>query len=197
MCTKEAKQYDRAMALLERGTLGKLRHVLLSEVNGRILEIGAGTGVNLPIYTQASHVTAVDVDAKKLAGTAVRRETAVVPFTICQANAQQLPFANHQFDNVVGTLVFCSIPQPEKALAEIRRVLKPNGRLFLLEHVRGQNPIMQRVTDWLHPAWFALQKECHLNRETAVTVQNNGFVIEQTTVHGWGILQMIRARPAA
>ena len=107
-----------------------------------------------------------------------------------------MPFASNQFDVVVGTLVFCSIPQPEVALAEIRRVLRPNGRLLLLEHTRGHGPISRRFTDWLQPLWFAMQGECHLNRETAVTVQNAGFTIEHSSVHGYGLLQMMRASVA-
>jgi ubiquinone/menaquinone biosynthesis C-methylase UbiE len=96
---------------------------------------------------------------------------------------------------VVSTLVFCSIPEPMMALAEIKRVLRPDGRFLLLEHVRGLNPVAQRLTDWLHPAWFALQHECHLNRETAVSVQAAGFHIEETSSHGWGVIQMIKAVP--
>jgi hypothetical protein len=73
--------------------------------------------------------------------------------------------------------------------------LRPDGRLLLLEHVRGLTPVMRRLTDWLHPLWFALQGECHLNRETARTVAAAGFNIVETSTHGWGLLQRIIARP--
>lgn len=192
MPTKEAEQYDRALKVLELTGIRRLRQILLDNVTGVVLEVGTGTGANLPVYDHAERVVGIDIDVKKLTGTAVR--TTTIPFDISQADAHRLPFADNQFDNVVGTLVFCSIPQPALALTEIKRVLKPNGRLFLLEHVRGQNPVMQRVTDWLQPAWFALQGECHLNRETAVTVVQSGFELEEISVHGWGLLQMMRAK---
>ncbi len=134
----------------------------------------------------------IDLNIDHLAG-ALTRENGT-PFGISCANAHHLPFGNGRFDNIVSTLVFCSIPQPPLALAEIRRVLKPNGRFYLLEHVRGQNPVSRRFTDWLQPAWFALQHECHLNRETAVTLQEAGFTIEESSTHGFGLLQMMVAK---
>jgi ubiquinone/menaquinone biosynthesis C-methylase UbiE len=161
-----------------------------------VLEIGVGTGANLPFYNGAvSQVTAVDINPARLTDTLVRARAVNgrIPIHIGAADAQQLPFADDQFDTVLGTLVFCSIPDPMAALAEIKRVLKVNGRFLLIEHVRGQNPITQRLTDWLHPAWFALQRSCHLNRETAVTVQAAGFHIEETSTHGWGVIQLIKA----
>ena len=193
MSSPEAKQYNRVMNLFERAGLNRLRKRMLTAVQGEILEIGTGTGINLPIYNGASRITGIDVSRERLLGTAER--VAKRPFTISVADAQQLPFADDVFDNVVGTLVFCSIPHPELALAEIKRVLRPNGRLYLLEHVRGLTPISRRLTDWLQPAWFALQGECHLNRETAVTVKSAGFTIEKKSQHGRGLLQMIQAMP--
>jgi ubiquinone/menaquinone biosynthesis C-methylase UbiE len=191
MSTVEAKRYNRGMRFLEIASLQRLRHMLLDEVNGRVLEIGTGTGVNLPIYQNTSHVTGIDVNNDRLSGTTER--VAKRPFSVTVADAQYLPFPDNHFDNVVGTLVFCSIPHPAQALAEIKRVMQPNGRLYLLEHVRGLNPITQRLTDWFHPLWFSLQHECHLNRETAVSVQQAGFHIERSSAHGWGLLQMLTA----
>lgn len=192
----EVKRYDRGMWLLENYGLKRLRRMLLREVHGEVLEIGVGTGANLPFYNgEVARITAVDVNPARLVGT-MKRAQAVNgrhPTHIGAADAQQLPFPDNQFDTVVSTLVFCSIPEPMTALAEIKRVLRPNGRFLLLEHVRGLNPITQRLTDWLHPAWFALQHECHLNRETAVSVQAAGFHIEETNMHGWGIIQTIKA----
>ncbi len=191
MSSPEAKRYDRGLWLLEAASLRRLRRQLLAGVTGHVLEVGMGTGANLPLYERPSFIAGIDLRPEHLAGAVAR--TAQLPVGISCANAQQLPFGDGRFDNVVSTLVFCSIPQPEEALAEIRRVLKPNGRLWMLEHVRGQNPISRRLTDWLHPAWFALQGECHLNRETAVTVRQAGFTIEQSSTHGFGVIQMIKA----
>jgi ubiquinone/menaquinone biosynthesis C-methylase UbiE len=191
MSTIEAKQFDRGMRWLERWGIGHLRRKLLHGVTGRVLEVGAGTGANLPLYGRFTQTTLVDIKPDRLQ---LARQKSAKPDTPATcADAHNLPFASDQFDVVVGTLVFCSIPHPELALAEIKRVLRPDGRLLLLEHTRGHGPISRRFTDWLHPLWFALQGECHLNRETAVTVQNAGFTIEHSSVPGYGLLQMMKA----
>jgi ubiquinone/menaquinone biosynthesis C-methylase UbiE len=192
MTTKAAERYDRGLWLLEVSSLQKLRQKLLRQVQGNVLEIGVGTGVNLPFYNGVNFVAGIDLRPDMMAGTFTREKTP--PFGVSCANAHHLPFANGRFDNIVSTLAFCSIADPPQALSEIRRVLKPNGRFYLLEHVRGQNPVSQRLTDWLQPAWFALQGECHLNRETAVTLQESDFTIEESSTHGFGILQMMVAR---
>lgn len=194
MSTIEAEQFDRGMRWLERWGIGHLRRELLQDVTGHVLEVGAGTGANLPIYGRSAHTTLIDIKPDRLQ--LARQKSGKSDMPASCANAHNLPFASNQFDVVVGTLVFCSIPQPELALAEIKRVLRPDGRLLLLEHTRGHGPISRRFTDWLHPLWFALQGECHLNRETAVTVQNAGFTIEHSSVHGYGLLQMMKASVA-
>ena len=194
MSTTEAKRYDQGLWLLEISSLRKLRKQLLKQVHGSVLEIGMGTGPNLPLYNGANFVTGIDLRPEVLAGAFTRENSA--PFGVSCANAHHLPFSNGRFDNIVSTLVFCSIPDPPTALAEIKRVLKPNGRFYLLEHVRGQNPVSRRFTDWLQPAWFAMQGECHLNRETAVTLQKAGFTLEESATHGFGILQMMVAKIA-
>jgi len=193
--TREAKQYDSALFWAEKWGLRNLRQTLLDEVRGLVLEIGMGTGLNLPLYSEAATVVGLDMNRERLLGSCGKHQ-ARRPL-LSQANAQQLPYADNQFDCVVGTLVFCSIPQPEAALAEIKRVLKPDGRLFLLEHTRGHGPVSRRLTDWLHPFWFALQGECHLNRETGALVQQSGFDIAHSSVHGKGVLQMIKAAPVS
>jgi len=191
MSTIEAKQFDRGMRWLERWGIGHLRRKLLRGVQGEVLEVGAGTGANLPLYGRSAHITLIDIKPDRLQ--LARQKSGKFDTPASCANAHHLPFASNQFDVVVGTLVFCSIPQPALALAEIKRVLKPDGRLLLLEHTRGHGPISRRFTDWMHPLWFALQGECHLNRETAVTVKKAGFTIDYSSVHGYGLLQMMKA----
>jgi ubiquinone/menaquinone biosynthesis C-methylase UbiE len=177
--------------------LRELRSRLLTGIEGNALEIGVGWGANLPLYSPAARVAAVDIDRERLemAAETLFKNGRSSQITISCADAQELPFASHSFDYVVGTLVFCSVPDPIVALSEVKRVLRPDGRLLLLEHVRGLTPIMRRLTDWLHPLWFALQGECHLNRETAKTVVEAGFEIVETSTHNWGLLQRIIARP--
>lgn len=195
-----AQNYDRGMWLLERTKLSDLRRRVVREATGNTLEIGAGTGANVAHYHAGVNVTAIDIRPAHLASASAkaRRRHPKVEFAAACANAQLLPFPDAIFDTVLGTLVFCSIAQPQEALAEIQRVLRPGGQLILLEHVRGRNPLMRRLTDWLHPVWIAVQGVCHLNRETAAAVAEAGFQIDFTSDHARGVIQVIHATaPAA
>lgn len=187
--------YDQCMRPLERLSIARLRRQLLAGARGSVLEVGAGTGANLAHYPAHVSVTGVDLRPAHLVAAArkVGRHSPRPSLTLACANAESMPFATGAFDMVVGSLVFCSIHDPLAALAEIKRVLRPGGQLHLLEHVRGLTPLSQRLTDWLHPLWFALQGECHLNRETAATVAAAGFAITHTSQHARGVLQLIEA----
>jgi ubiquinone/menaquinone biosynthesis C-methylase UbiE len=149
-----ASGYDIALAPLELAGLSRLRRRVIAEACGAVLEIGAGTGVNFAHYRQGARVFALD-ESREMLATARQRPCRACT-TVTQADAQSLPFASQTFQTVVGTLVFCSIPDPARALAEIRRVLQPGGRLLLLEHTRGHHPLAAALTDLLHPAWYAL-----------------------------------------
>lgn len=190
-----ARNCDRAMWLLERTRLSNLRRRVVGQVSGETLELGAGTGVNLPLYHPGVRVTAIDLRPAHLAAASqkARRTGHEADFTVACADAQDLPFPVDSFDTVFGSLVFCSITQPEIALAEIRRVLRPGGQLLLLEHVRGQTSLTRRLTDWLHPVWYAVNGVCHLNRETAEAVAAAGFHINYTSNHARGVIQVIHA----
>lgn len=191
----DAQRYDQGMLFLEKLRLSALRRRLVGGISGNVLEIGAGTGANVALYPQQVSVTAIDLRENYLRATAVKAGSAGPQFEVrvACADAQHLPFEDATFDAVVGSLVFCSIADPPSALAEICRVLRPSGRLHLLEHVRGQTYLTRALTDVLHPLWFALQGECHLNRETARAVAAAGFTIQETSQHGGGLLQMIKA----
>lgn len=191
-----ARRYDQGMSLLERLGISGLRRRLVAGLSGRVLEIGAGTGANFGLYDGQVELVAVDLRDGYLSAAAVKANGSVdgTGVQVACADVQALPFRSGHFDAVVGSLVFCSIASPPEALAEIARVLRPDGQLRLLEHVRGQKRLMRLATDLLHPFWFALQGECHLNRDTALTVAEAGYRIEETSVHGQGILQIISAR---
>jgi ubiquinone/menaquinone biosynthesis C-methylase UbiE len=190
----EAKRYDQGMRFLERLSLSTLRRELVSGLEGRILEIGTGTGANTGFYDHAVAVTAIDLRENFLRAAAAKAAcNGQSPYAAACGDAQHLPFESGAFDAVVGTLVFCSIADPLMALGEICRVLRPGGHLHLLEHVRGQTVVTRALTDVFHPLWFAMQGECHLNRETARTVTAAGFKLQHTSKHGGGLLQMIKA----
>lgn len=186
-----ASKYDIALAPLELARLARLRRQVVSAACGAVLEVGAGTGINFSHYRQDARVFALDESREMLA--AARKRPCRACATVTQADAQSLPFAAHTFQTVLGTLVFCSIPDPARALAEIRRVLQPGGLLLLLEHTRGHHPLAAALTDWLNPVWFALNGSCHLNRRTAHTVAEAGFNVVSMEHHAGGIVQVIRA----
>ncbi len=191
ICEAWVSAYDAGMVPLERGLLGRLR-AIFGQAQGRVLEIGAGTGVNLPRYPTISQVTALDISTEMLR--AAQRRPARARFVLVQGDGQSLPFPTASFDWVTGSLVFCSLPDPAAALAEIRRVLLPGGRLLLLEHTRGSHPLAIGLTNALNPLWFALNGECRLNRNTARSVAQAGFDLERVEEHVLGIIQVIEAR---
>mgnify|MGYP001172768633 FL=1 len=191
----EARTYDREMWVLEQLKLSELRQHVIQQVTGNTLEIGVGTGANVAHYPDDITVTAIDFSPAyiKAAYKKAHQRSPGFEFAAACADAQNLPFPNNTFDTVLGALVFCSIARPHDALVEVRRVLRPGGQLILLEHVRGLTPFTRRLTDWLHPLWFAAQGDCHLNRETAKTVAEAGFEIDFTSQHARGLVQVIQA----
>jgi ubiquinone/menaquinone biosynthesis C-methylase UbiE len=166
--------YDLAGGRAERGELGQRRHDLVSRLEGEVLEIGAGTGRNLPHYERAGRVVAVEPDPSMAKRLPKRAAEARVPVEIVSGSAESLPFADETFDAAVVTFVLCSVDEPAAVLAEIRRVLKPGGRLVLLEHVRAEGRLA-RWQDRFTPLHTKLAGNCRLNRDTLSAVSAAGF----------------------
>lgn len=188
------------MKTLRRGTsrpagFGGWRWELLGAVRGRTLEIGCGWGHNFAHYPAEAAVVAFDYDAARVRSSARRPHFRAGRIPLAVADAQHLAWADASFDAVVGTLVFCSIPRPAQALAEIRRVLKPDGQLYLVEHVRSHHAWLGRAQDALAPGWKALTGGCHLNRDTEAALLTAGFQLEQRRVGYAGVLKLLIARP--
>lgn len=175
---------------------GGWRWDLLGEVQGRTLEIGCGWGHNFAHYPAEAAVVAFDYELERVRAAARRPAFRAGRIPLAVADAQHLAWADRTFDAVVGTLVFCSIPRPELALAEVRRVLRPGGRLFLVEHVRSQHAWLGGLQDALAPAWLRVTGGCHLNRETEATVRAAGFALERRRTGYGGVLKLLVARPA-
>jgi len=167
--------YDPFMAPLERLGLARWRGRVAGPAGGRVLEIGAGTGLNLPYYRHAAEVTATDPDAAMLGQAWKRAAKARAPVTFVVADAQCLPFADGSFDTAVVALTFCTIPDPAAAFAEVRRVLRPGGVVRMLEHVRAPQPWAARLQDAATPAWSRLAGGCRPNRPTLETALAAGF----------------------
>jgi ubiquinone/menaquinone biosynthesis C-methylase UbiE len=178
-----AATYDRGLAGAERKGLGRARRDLLAGSRGRVLEIGAGTGLNLQHYPEGTDLTLtepVEAMAKQLR----KKGADVVP-----AGADTLPYEDGSFDTVVATLVFCTVPDAHAALREVRRVLAPGGRLLFLEHVRAEpGSKLERWQDRLQRPWRAVACGCHCNRDFLATLAAEGFAVEQLERPNWRFL---------
>jgi len=168
--------YDRAFEATEEAGLRDMRRDLLAQARGRVLELGAGTGLNLELYPEGiESLTLTEPDPhmtkqlrKKLAESDRSAE-------LVEAPAEKLPFDDDSFDTAVVTLVLCTVPDQTAALEEIRRVLKPDGQFLFLEHVRSRNPSLAKWQDRLEGPWRFLGDGCHCNRDTVSTISAAGF----------------------
>ena len=166
--------YDLLSRGAEKGEMGERREALLASVEGDVLEIGAGTGWNLPHYRAATRVVAVEPDASMAKRLPEKLAQASVPVEVVTAQAESLPFPDASFDAVVSTFVLCSVEDPSRVLAELRRVLRPEARLVLLEHVRGEGRTA-RWQDRMTGLHRRLAGNCHLNRDTRTAIGEAGF----------------------
>ncbi len=183
-----ATGYDRGMLPLEVAILRGLRQRAFASLQGRVLELGVGTGVNLPLYTTRAWVVALERSGPMVRVAAGRRTRASVRYL--QADVHSIPFPDAVFDAVASSLLFCSVADPLRALAEVRRVLRPGGRLVMLEHTRG-NGLGGWLTDLFNPLWLSISRECHLNRETDRTVVEAGFRLVRQETHWMGIFRLL------
>ena len=181
--------YDLFMSPLERLGLARARRRLVHGLRGRVLELGVGTGLLFSAYGSPP-LAAVDIDAGGFRR-ARRRDPRVA---LVRADAQALPFKDGAFDAVVETLALCSVPDPSAALGEARRVLKADGELRMLEHVRPPGRILGPLFEWLAPLWLRISGGCHLDRRTAGLVGPAGFDVARTRTNARGIVAEIRAR---
>lgn len=191
-----ASYYERmSRGAAEKTYLEPLRKEIVGQAKGLVLEVGAGNGLNFVYYDPkyVEQVEATEPDSAMLAYARTRTKAAPVSVTLTQAPVEQLPFADAYFDSVVCTLVFCSVNDPLYGLQEIRRVLKPGGRLLMVEHVRAQGRILALVQDLITPFTRLFVGNCHWNRSTAQTVHTAGFQdveLEQRTPVG-GLLPIV------
>jgi ubiquinone/menaquinone biosynthesis C-methylase UbiE len=161
---------------MRRRDLEPYRRRLLEQAGGHVLEIGVGAGANLPFYTpRAAGVVGIEPHPRLVAKAAAGRS--VVPAQMVAGSAEELPFEDRSIDTVVTTFTLCSIPDAGKALREMRRVLKPSGRLLFLEH--GLAPA-ERVRRWqrrLTPLWRTVAGGCHLDRPIPRLLEDAGFEV--------------------
>ena len=173
-----AATYDLLNRGVERRVFGPLRLWVVGEATGNVLEIGAGTGASFPYYQHVQQLTVVEPDPHMLARAERRAAVLGLDAELRQAPAEELPFPDQTFDAVVCTLVLCSVGDPRRVLAEVRRTLKPRGTLRFIEHVRADGRL-GRIQDFIAPCWQRLAAGCHLNRRTMQTIQESGFRLDR------------------
>jgi len=178
-----ALTYNRLMASGEKAGLATIRATLLAGATGDVLEVGAGTGLNLTRYTsEVGTLTVTEPDASMLRRLQSVAGRMTQPPAVLRAPAEDLPFEDATFDTVVSTLVLCGVDDQPRAVREIRRVLKPGGRLLFVEHVRSDDEAAARRQDRLN--WLnRLVVGCDCNRPTLEILERGGFVVDDL-VHG-------------
>ncbi|MDT8451065.1 MAG: class I SAM-dependent methyltransferase [Wenzhouxiangellaceae bacterium] len=180
--------YDLSMALMPG--LRRWRASLARLARGRVLEVGCGTGRMLPLYPHETRVVGLEPNFAALPRAARRDPGAGL---VC-GSVERLPFPAASFDTVVSSLVFCSVGEAERGLAEIRRVLRPDGRLLMLEHVHARSRVGRWLLDRMQPGWTLITGGCRPNRDTEATVERCGFRIEQAHYRARGVMRHFVAR---
>lgn len=185
--------FDFIEGIMEAMWFKRWRRRAWSLVEGdHILEVGVGTGKNLAFHPPGQTVIAVDFSEEMLRRARSRAVRLGVPSDLKLMDVQALEFADREFDTVIGTFVFCSVPDPLRGLGELRRVLKPEGKLVLLEHVRYDGEAAGRVMDLLDPLVSRLVG-AHINRRTVANVEASGFRLERVERLN-ALVRMIEAR---
>jgi phosphatidylethanolamine/phosphatidyl-N-methylethanolamine N-methyltransferase len=188
---KLAPAYDLSILPAELA-IGRRRKRLLQRAHGDVLEIGIGTGRTLRFYPSDSRISGVDVSGEMLERARRRAAKLGRAVELRKMPADTLEFGDASFDAVVSSLVFCSVEAADRALREIRRVLRPGGELLMVEHIRPQG-WLGRLFDWLDP-WFYRQS-CHVNRRTPEYVSAAGFDIVDEERWLRGVFASVRAIP--
>jgi ubiquinone/menaquinone biosynthesis C-methylase UbiE len=197
-------RYDRIapiydlMEVLPEQQFRSWREKLWAQVpEGRVLEVGVGTGKNFPYHPPGVQVVGIDISQPMLQRAQQRAEELDKAVELHQMDAQQLDFPNDSFDAAVATFVFCSVPDAVQGLHELRRVVKPGGQIFLLEHVRINEPeIVGEVMDLLDPLVVRLMGP-HINRRTEQNVRRAGLQVERVeALAPLDLVKLIVARPA-
>ncbi len=187
-----APVYDLAEWFMELRASG-WRRQLWSLVEGQhVLEIGVGTGASLRHHPRRKQIVAIDISERMLTRARWKAERLGVESTLMLADAQDLPFADNSFDTVISSFVFCSVPDPLLGLREARRVLRPGGRLLLLEHVLSRLPVLRTLMRWLDPITSRVSG-AHINRATVATVEAAGFVDIEAIDRSLDIVKQITA----
>ncbi len=188
---KIQKRYNRAARLydifeqpMEMMMLKNWRLEIAKDLKGKALEIGVGTGKNIPYYPDDVDITAIDFSEKMLLRARERAKRFHKKVQLIEMDAQNMDFEDNTFDRVFTTCVFCSVPNPIKGLKEIRRVCKPGGKIIMIEHVRSEKKVLGLIMDLLNPLTVNLYG-ANINRRTVENIKRAGFTkVEITNLTG-------------
>ncbi|WP_245159563.1 class I SAM-dependent methyltransferase [Blastococcus sp. CT_GayMR19] len=189
---KQARHYDKIIAVAERLLFAGGRQWACRRARGHVLEVGVGTGRNLSHYAADVKLTGIDLSSAMLERARRRAIALRRPIDLQVADAQQLPFPEASFDTVLATLTLCSIPDEATAVAEMARVLRPGGRLVLLDHVASPHSMVRAVQRLLDPLFVRLAAD-HLLRRPEAVVASAGLVIDELTRSKLGLVTRLGA----
>jgi len=194
---RRAESYDRSVGLSERWLLGDLRRVFGAELRGETLEVGIGSGLNLPAYSPfVTRAIGVDLSAGMLAVARRRAGNLERSIELIQADARSLPFPDASFDTVAISLALCTVPDPTAALGELARVCRPGGRVVFLEHVRSPFPPVA-VAQRLLSSYQERLLGCHLDRDTIDLAGTLGFTMLSERRRLFSVFRLVVAHPPA
>lgn len=174
-----AAVYAPLAAAAEKAYLGDLRERVVADAEGSVIEIGAGTGLNLDHYHKADRVVLAEPSAPMRRRLRKAVEASAMPVTVVDAPAGELPYPDASFDTAVSTLVLCTVPDLPATLAEVRRVLRPGGEFRFLEHVRADDAGLIRWQERVDPVWSWVNVGCHVTRDIGAAIADAGFEIDE------------------
>lgn len=181
---RAAKIYDIFEQPMEMMMFKDWRLEIAKDLKGKVLEVGVGTGKNIPYYPDDIDITAIDFSEKMLLRARERAKQFHKKVQLIEMDAQNMDFEDNTFDGVFTTCVFCSVPDPVKGLKEIRRVCKPDGKIIMIEHVRSEKKVLGLIMDLLNPLTVNLYG-ANINRPTVENIKKAGFTkVEVTNLTG-------------
>lgn len=192
-----APLYDFCEGMVERSRYRQWRRLIWDKVVGkRILEVGVGTGKNLSYYPPGVAITAIDFSEKMLARARKKAAKQTVKVNLLQADVQKLEFPDDSLDTVVGTFVFCSVPDPVKGLMEVERVCRPGGQVLLLEHVLSSNRILAGLMKLVNPIVVRVMGPSITRRTVENVIKSGLIVVRVIDLGAAGIFKLIEAKKA-